>query len=302
MQPRSDGRAALHSLRPEHDAVARACACIRTPTATSSITSTFPAGTRGSTVTAEAFVECDRRCRCRRSRAGRVGAAGRRDGVRRVLGRARTRARSRSRTACSTQLAHEIGLERGDDPIAHAPADHGASCSRASSTRRRARASTRRLTTRSQSRQGVCQDFAHIMIALVRQLGIPCRYVSGYLFQPGETGRPVARRRHARVGRGLAAGARLGRLRSDAQRAGGRPPHPRRRRPRLRGRTADARRLQGVERSAQRAGRRRQRRHDARYTSDPTKFTPWMSTRRGRAPRRRRIPGSSKSSSCSSRQ
>jgi transglutaminase-like putative cysteine protease len=32
-----------------------------------------------------------------------------------------------------------------------------------------------------QARQGVCQDFAHIMIALVRQLGIPCRYVSGYL-------------------------------------------------------------------------------------------------------------------------
>lgn len=32
------------------------------------------------------------------------------------------------------------------------------------------------------SRQGVCQDFAHIMIALVRQLRIPCRYVSGYLY------------------------------------------------------------------------------------------------------------------------
>jgi transglutaminase-like putative cysteine protease len=31
------------------------------------------------------------------------------------------------------------------------------------------------------SRKGVCQDFAHIMIALVRQLRIPCRYVSGYL-------------------------------------------------------------------------------------------------------------------------
>jgi transglutaminase-like putative cysteine protease len=31
------------------------------------------------------------------------------------------------------------------------------------------------------SRQGVCQDFAHIMIALVRLLRIPCRYVSGYL-------------------------------------------------------------------------------------------------------------------------
>ena len=30
-------------------------------------------------------------------------------------------------------------------------------------------------------RAGVCQDFAHVMIAVVRQLGIPCRYVSGYL-------------------------------------------------------------------------------------------------------------------------
>lgn len=33
-----------------------------------------------------------------------------------------------------------------------------------------------------ETRQGVCQDFAHIMIALVRRLGIPSRYVSGYLF------------------------------------------------------------------------------------------------------------------------
>jgi len=32
------------------------------------------------------------------------------------------------------------------------------------------------------SRKGVCQDFAHIMTTLVRALGIPCRYVSGYLF------------------------------------------------------------------------------------------------------------------------
>ena len=32
------------------------------------------------------------------------------------------------------------------------------------------------------SRQGVCQDFSHIMIAMVRNLGIPCRYVSGYLY------------------------------------------------------------------------------------------------------------------------
>lgn len=32
------------------------------------------------------------------------------------------------------------------------------------------------------SRQGVCQDYTHIFIALARSLGIPCRYVSGYLF------------------------------------------------------------------------------------------------------------------------
>jgi transglutaminase-like putative cysteine protease len=32
------------------------------------------------------------------------------------------------------------------------------------------------------ARRGVCQDFAHIMITLVRKLKIPCRYVSGYLF------------------------------------------------------------------------------------------------------------------------
>jgi transglutaminase-like putative cysteine protease len=36
------------------------------------------------------------------------------------------------------------------------------------------------------SRQGVCQDFAHIMIALVRNARIPCRYVSGYLYHNTE--------------------------------------------------------------------------------------------------------------------
>lgn len=32
------------------------------------------------------------------------------------------------------------------------------------------------------TRKGVCQDYSHIMIALARQLRVPCRYVSGYLF------------------------------------------------------------------------------------------------------------------------
>jgi transglutaminase-like putative cysteine protease len=37
-----------------------------------------------------------------------------------------------------------------------------------------------------QTRQGVCQDFAHVMIALVRRLSVPCRYVSGYMFHRDE--------------------------------------------------------------------------------------------------------------------
>jgi transglutaminase-like putative cysteine protease len=51
-----------------------------------------------------------------------------------------------------------------------------------------------------ESRQGVCQDFAHIMIALARQLQIPCRYVSGYLYR-GEsaTDRSIEGASHAWV-------------------------------------------------------------------------------------------------------
>ena len=37
-----------------------------------------------------------------------------------------------------------------------------------------------------EERKGVCQDFAHIMIALLREVGIPCRYVSGYLYHGRE--------------------------------------------------------------------------------------------------------------------
>jgi transglutaminase-like putative cysteine protease len=32
------------------------------------------------------------------------------------------------------------------------------------------------------TRRGVCQDFAHYLIALSRSIGVPARYVSGYLF------------------------------------------------------------------------------------------------------------------------
>jgi transglutaminase-like putative cysteine protease len=39
-------------------------------------------------------------------------------------------------------------------------------------------------------RKGVCQDFAHIMIGCFRTLGLPARYVSGYLLTQPPPGRP----------------------------------------------------------------------------------------------------------------
>ena len=80
------------------------------------------------------------------------------------------------------QLAREFALARTHDPLA---------------LLRRAMALTyehfeyKPQTTRVDSpidealeaRSGVCQDFAHIFIALVKPLGIPARYVSGYLFR-----------------------------------------------------------------------------------------------------------------------
>ena len=51
-----------------------------------------------------------------------------------------------------------------------------------------------------ESRQGVCQDFAHIMIGLARPIGIPCRYVSGYLFhRAGDKTRSAEGATHAWV-------------------------------------------------------------------------------------------------------
>ena len=39
-------------------------------------------------------------------------------------------------------------------------------------------------------RKGVCQDFAHIMIGCLRSLGLPARYVSGYLLTQPPAGQP----------------------------------------------------------------------------------------------------------------
>jgi transglutaminase-like putative cysteine protease len=39
-------------------------------------------------------------------------------------------------------------------------------------------------------RRGVCQDFAHVMLACLRSHGLPARYVSGYLLTEPPPGRP----------------------------------------------------------------------------------------------------------------
>jgi len=50
-------------------------------------------------------------------------------------------------------------------------------------------------------RAGVCQDMTHLMVAILRELGVPARYVSGYLYpsttiEPGEA---IAGESHAWV-------------------------------------------------------------------------------------------------------
>jgi len=57
-------------------------------------------------------------------------------------------------TAIYEAFDYEAGVTEADSPIDHA----------------------------LQEARGVCQDFAHVMIAICRDWGLPARYVSGYLF------------------------------------------------------------------------------------------------------------------------
>ncbi|MBS1228476.1 MAG: transglutaminase domain protein [Proteobacteria bacterium] len=41
-----------------------------------------------------------------------------------------------------------------------------------------------------EDKRGVCQDFAHLMLACLRSLGLPARYVSGYLLTQPPPGQP----------------------------------------------------------------------------------------------------------------
>ena len=79
----------------------------------------------------------------------------------------------------------DVDAPRGRDPLTLVR-EVNAGIYRAFDYVRRATAVNSPIDASLSSRQGVCQDFAHIMIAAVRSLGIPCRYVSGYLYHGSE--------------------------------------------------------------------------------------------------------------------
>jgi transglutaminase-like putative cysteine protease len=81
-------------------------------------------------------------------------------------------------------FAHELDLGRRDDPLTVLRDLNAAIHEKFAYVQKSTRVDSP-IEDALNARQGVCQDFAHIMITLVRELGIPCRYVSGYLFHTG---------------------------------------------------------------------------------------------------------------------
>jgi transglutaminase-like putative cysteine protease len=89
------------------------------------------------------------------------------------------------RTPLLDALSREIGLGRHDDPLVTARQLTTDIYTRFEYSPQSTQVDSP-IDDALEARRGVCQDFAHIMIALVRGLGVPCRYVSGYLFQQDE--------------------------------------------------------------------------------------------------------------------
>ena len=80
------------------------------------------------------------------------------------------------------QLAAELRISRRDDPLTLARELNHALYQYFEYVPRSTRVDSP-IDEAILSRKGVCQDFAHTMIALLRLQGIPARYVSGYLYR-----------------------------------------------------------------------------------------------------------------------
>lgn len=78
------------------------------------------------------------------------------------------------------EFARQLNICRRDDPLMLLHELNAALYERFSYVQKRTHVDSP-IDEALESREGVCQDFAHIMIALARHVGIPCRYVSGYL-------------------------------------------------------------------------------------------------------------------------
>jgi len=84
-------------------------------------------------------------------------------------------------TPLLAQFAAEIGWGRTTDPLTLLKELNGA-IYRAFDYQQHVTKVDSPIDVALEARRGVCQDFSHIMLALARQVGIPSRYVSGYLF------------------------------------------------------------------------------------------------------------------------
>lgn len=82
-------------------------------------------------------------------------------------------------------FAEELGGARGDDPLADIRR-LSAGMYQTLEYRQETTQVDSPIDEALSSRRGVCQDFAHIFIALARRLGVPARYVSGYLFHQAD--------------------------------------------------------------------------------------------------------------------
>ena len=98
-----------------------------------------------------------------------------------------------------SDLIHELDIQRRDDPLTALRRLNTTIYEQFEYVKQNTRVDSP-IDDALRIRKGVCQDFAHIMIALARELRIPCRYVSGYLFyQPDKRDRSVGGATHAWV-------------------------------------------------------------------------------------------------------
>ncbi len=79
------------------------------------------------------------------------------------------------------QFARELGVARCDDPLTVVRAVNQGLNQAFTYTPESTKADSP-IDEALQQRRGVCQDYAHIMTTLLREVGIPCRYISGYVY------------------------------------------------------------------------------------------------------------------------